>query len=404
MKLRRPLISALLTLLLSCGTAYAQETVRAEVGKPLQAAQALLKTNKFSQALAEISKADAVSGKTAFESLTIERMRFIAANGAGDAGLAARSLDALIKSGKLGAAEQQRFIQAVAVAHYRAKNYDQAASWTQRYFKEGGSDAQMRTLLAQAHYLNNNFEQAAKVILNDVERQEKSGAKPNQDSLEMLATCYLRTNDMGGYVTALEKLASHYPKKEYWADLLARIQKKPGFADRLSLDVYRLRLATDNVGGTGDYMEMAQLALQQGFPAEARKIVDEGYDKKLLGTGPANETDRHQRLRNLVLKQLAEDQKSITRDEAQARSSKNGTALINVGFNYVLHGQADKGLAMMEEGLAKGGLKHTEEERLHLGYAYMLAGQKDKARSTLKAVSSTDGSEDLARLWLLHLK
>lgn len=404
MKLRRPLISALLTLLLACGTASAQETVRAEVGKPLQAAQALLKANKFSQALTEINKADAVSGKTAFESQTIERMRFIAANGAGDTGQAAQSLEALIKSGKLAAADQQRFTQAVAVAYYRGKNYAQAASWTQRYFKEGGSDPQMRTLLAQSYYLNNDFDQAAKIIISDVQRQEKAGAKPNQDSLEMLATCYLRSDDMDGYVVALEKLATHYPKKEYWADLLARLQKKSGFADRLDLDVYRLRLATDNVGGTGDYMEMAQLALQQGYPAEARKIVDEGYEKKLLGTGPASEIDRHQRLRNLVMKQLGEDQKSISREEAQARTSKNGTGLVNVGFNYVLHGQTDKGLAMMEEGLAKGGLKHTEDTRLRLGYAYVLAGQKDKARSTLKAVTGTDGSADLARLWLLQIK
>lgn len=397
---RRLLVSTLLALLLGSTSLYAQEALRPEVGKPLQAAQGLIKANKFKEALARIREADGVSGKNAHETLTIERMRFVAANGLGDSDTAARSLDALIASGKLSASEQLQFTQAVAVAAYRAKDYGKAITWTQRYFKEGGKDDAMRTVLVQAYYLNNDFANAARELSAAVQATEKAGGKPDQDRLEMLASCYIKLDDMGGYVGVLEKLATWYPKKEYWADLLARIQKKPGFADRLTLDVYRLKFVSGNVGGAGDYMEMAQLALQQGYPVEAKKVVDEGYAKNILGTGA--DAARHQRLRDLVSKQLAEDQKNLTQGEKQAAAVKEGTGLVNIGLNLVLNGQNDKGLALMEQGIAKGKLKRPEDARLHLGYAYLLAGQKAKAAQIFKAVQGTDGAADLARLWALQ--
>ncbi|KYC28971.1 conserved exported protein of unknown function [Sterolibacterium denitrificans] len=396
------LLASLLALSLTAGNAHAQETLRPEISKPLVAAQDLIKAKKYREALAKIRDADAVAGKTPHETLTIERMRLAAANEAGDADSAAKAVNALLASGKLSASEKHNFIQAVAVAYYRNKNYAQAIDWAQRYFKEGGRDGQMRTLQVQSYYLNGDYANAARQLSADIAAEEKAGGRPGVDSLQMLASCYLQLNDMTGYVTALEKLVTWHPKPEYWADLLHRLQRKSGFADRLALDLARLKFVSDNLGGTGDYMEMAQLALQAGYPAEARKIVDAGYAKNLLGTGPAAEVNRHKRLRDLVNKQLAEDQKNLAQGERQANAAKDGTGLVNIGYNLVLNGQFDKGLGMMEQGLAKGGLKRPEDAKLHLGHAYLLAGQKDKAVQTLQTVQGTDGTADLARLWILQ--
>ena len=57
-------------------SAHAQsDAVRPEVGKPLQAAQALVKQRKGREALAEIAKAEAVPNRTANENQLIEQMR-----------------------------------------------------------------------------------------------------------------------------------------------------------------------------------------------------------------------------------------------------------------------------------------------------------------------------------------
>jgi hypothetical protein len=124
-------------------------------------------------------------------------------------------------------------------------------------------------------------------------------------------------------VNAIEKLVVHYPKKEYWTDLLSRVQKKPGFSDRLGVDVYRLRFATGNNAHPSDYMEMAQLAIQAGVPAEAKLIVDKGYAAGVLGTG--KDAERHGRLRDLVAKSLADSRRPAPRTSRKPSPRRTAT-------------------------------------------------------------------------------
>ena len=374
-----------------------QNSVRPEVGKPLQAAQALVKARKGREAMAEIAKAEAVPNRTAFENQVIAQMKAAAASSAGDNDATIKANQALLDSGKVSGREATTLVQSIAVAHYNKKEYGEAAKWTQRYFKEGGSDPAMRSVLLQSYYLGNDCSSVNKMLAGAGDDRRAS-----EEELQILANCYLRQKDTGGYVSAIEKLVVHYPKKEYWTDLLSRVQKKPGFSDRLGVNVYRLRLATGNLTSTNDYLEMAQLALQAGVPAEAKVIVDKGYDVKALGQGP--EAGRHQRLRDLVMKDLAESQKTRAKDEAEGLAAKDGNDLVKVGLNYVYEGKADKGLALVEQGIKKGGLKRPEDAKLRLGEAQIYAGQRAKGVQTLKGVQGNDGTADIARLWILNAR
>lgn len=378
------------------------ESVRPDVGKPLQAAQELIKARKFREALIMIGEADAVAGKTGYESYVTERLRLSAAAQAGDNEQAIKAVGALLMSGRVPAAEQLKLVELVVGMYYRAKDYTKAVTWAQRYFKEGGANPAIRTLLIQSMYLSNDFAGAIKELKTDLQADDKVGHTPGEDKLQLLASCELKLNDANGYIHALERLVTYYPKREYWADLIYRVQRKPGFAERLALDVYRLKYATGNFTSASDYMEMGQLAIQAGFPGEAKKVVDQGFAKGLLGTG--GEAVRHKRLAEMATKSMAEDKKALAQSESAATAAKDGNGLVNAGFNYVLLGQSEKGLALMEQGIKRGGLKRPDDASLHLGIAYSMAGNKDKARQILRSVQATDGGADLARLWLIHLK
>ena len=228
---------------------------------------------------------------------------------------------------------------------------------------------------------------------------EQAGQRPPEAELLRLADAQQRGN-LPGYNATLEKLLANYPKKEYWAAVLARLPRKPGFADRYALDVLRLKLVSGTAMKTEDFMEMAQLALQAGLPAEAKKIVERGYASGALGSGP--EAARHKRLRDLTDKQLAESSAGIGARAAEAASAKDGNALVQAGLVYVSMGQADKGIALIEQGIAKGGLKRPEDARLRLGQAQQQSAQaRAKAPQTLRSVQGSDGSADIARLWML---
>ncbi len=391
-----------LALALSLQGSFAQDAVRPEVGKPLQAAQEAIKAQKFKDALARINEADAVSNKTANESLLIERMRIAAASGGGDVETAAKSFEALNATGKLSAAEKVRMVESISVAYYRAKEYAKAMLWCQRYFKEGGTSPTIRTLLIQSQYLSGDFAGAARELTTEIQAAEKAGTAPPQERLNLLLNAATQMKDANTTVYALERLVTFYPKKEYWLDLLSRMQRKPGFSDRLALDTYRLSLAIGSMSAANDYSEMAQLALQAGLPHEARQVVDKGFAAGVLGKGADGE--RHKRLRDLVNKRLEEEKIARTEIEKQATAEKDGGALVNAGFSLVFAGETAKGLAMMQQGLSKGTLKRPDDAKLHLAIAYLMAGDSAKAQGVLKNVGGADGTADLARLWALYAK
>jgi hypothetical protein len=386
-------------LLLALG-GHAQEAVRPEIGKPLQAAQDHLKAQRFKEAMASVRQADAVGNKSANEQTLVERMRLSAALGAGDNGAAERAFEALSASKQLSQADQLKIMESLAGGYYRAKDFAKATHWAQRHLKEGGTSQSMRQLVMQAQYESGDFASVARTLQAEVAADEKAGRAPPEERLQLLAYSQQKLNDTVGYVNTMEKLVAHHPKKNYWSDLISRVQRKPGFSDRYVLDIYRLRLATGNLSEANDFMEMAQLAMQAGNPGEAKKIVEQGYAGGALGKGP--EAARHKRLADLVDKNMAEDAAVMAQTLADASAARSGDALVAVGFNLVARGQAEKGVALIEQGIAKGQLKRPEEAQLRLGIAQLRAGQKAKAAKTLRAVKGNDGSADIGRLWALQ--
>jgi hypothetical protein len=399
----RGAIAALVVAVLVAGAAVqAQESLRPEIGKPLQAAQDMIKSQRYKEALGKVREAEAAGPRNANETYLIERMRIAAASGAGDVETAARSFEALSATGRVSGPDKLRMIESIAGGYYRVQQYAKAMQWSQRYFREGGTNPAIRTMLIQSQYLSGDFAGAAKELMAEVQGAERSGSPPAEDRLKLLLNAATRQGDNNAYVFAMEKLVTYYPKKEYWADLLSRMQRKPTFSDRLSLDAYRLSLATGSMTAPADFMEMAQLALQADLPTESKQVVDKGFAAGVLGAGA--EAERHKRLRDLVVKRLAEDTASRAQDETQAIAAKTGDQLVAVGMNVVYSGQAAKGVGLIQQGIAKGGLKRPEDAKLHLGIAQLAAGDKAKAQATFKTVQGADGTADLARLWALYAR
>lgn len=386
-----------LAVLLTTAPAFAAEPgLRPEVGKPLQAAQEAIRQQKFRDALTRIKEAEAAGSITPQESVVIEQLRGIAASGAGDSLAAARAFEAAVASGQLPQADQARLTVAVGSLYYQGKDYPKAVAWLRKVVDAGGGDSQTRTLLAQAYYLSENYTDAARVLKELISATEP----PAEAQLQLLANAELKRNNPDGYGSALAALARYYPKPEYWSSLIQRVQAQPGFATRLSLDVLRLHQATGTLGTAAQYTEAAELALQSGLPAEAKSFLDKGFASGILGAGA--EAERHKRLRTMADQKSAADRATLLQSEAEARTAKDGNAQVNTGLAFLGHGQAQKAAQLIESGLAAGGIRNADDARLHLGIAYLAAGERDKAAQAFKSVQGKDGSQELAKLWLLQ--
>lgn len=394
----RVFTAALLTA--GCMLSAQAQSLRPEVAKPLQQAGDLLRAGKAKEALAKVHEADSVGGKNPSEQLMIDRMRGSAAQRAGDNGTAARSFESAFNSGKLSGPEQAQMAESLAFTYSQLRDNGKALQWAQKAQSLGAGSAQLKQLMAYLQGASGDYSAIAREAAGAVSGAEQAGRRPDEGDLLRLADAQQRTNNAAGQSATLEKLLAYYGKREYWSAALGRLPRKPGFSDRFALDVMRLKFATGNLNKTEEYMELAQLALQAGSPSEARQIVEKGFASGALGTGA--ESDRHKRLRDLAVKQEEAAKATLDKDTAEATAAKDGNALILLGANLANQGQAEKGVALIEQGIAKGSLKRPEDAKLRLGRALMQTGKnKAKAQQVLRSVQGTDGAADLGRLWAI---
>lgn len=380
--------------------ASAQETVRKEVGGPLGDASKLYKAGKHKEALAKLRDAEAVPNRTPGENFAIEGLRFSAAMGAGDADTMARSFDVL--KAKLGGPQQLQYMEAIAGTYLRANNAAKALEWANKYFAAGGSSAAVKQMQQQAQFKSGDMTAVLKDTLAEIQSDEKSGRAPSQDKLNILLYAAQKKGDAATESYAVERLLNYYPRKELWAQVLGGLQGKKGFAARFSLDVYRLQLATGNLKTADDYMEMAQLAAQAGYPDEGKKVVEQGLAANILGQGA--EGARHKRLLDLMVKKSNEAKADAANAEKVATGAKTGDELVKLGLSRVFAGDKAGGLKLVEAGVAKGNFTRPDDVKFYQGLALYTAGEAGKAQAAWRTVKGTDGSGELARLWMVQAR
>lgn len=399
-RLLRAALFASAALALSYPAAKAEDVLGADVGKALQQAQSALSAHDYAKAMAAVNAADAVKGKSDYESYTITQMRAAVATQGGQLGEATAAYDKLIASARTPKETKHQMLMSEATMAYTAKNYPSAIKAIERYQKEVGPNATLDTLLAQSYYLQKDYPNSIRVLKQQIEQEIKAKKTPPEAQLQMLGASATALKDSGTSTHAYVLLATYYPKKEYWALLLHELIVNPRIPPSLQLDVYRIRLAAGNVSQARDFMEMTEIAMQSGMPQLALDLMTQGYQANVLGQGA--EAPRQARLKAMVEKSVADKKASIAADEAAALKQKTGDDLLTVGYNYVTFGQADKGLPLMQQAMTKG-VADVNVARLHYGLAQLAAGKKADAIATFKTVDGGSGAQDIAQLWVLKL-
>jgi tetratricopeptide (TPR) repeat protein len=380
------------------------DSVRPELFKLLDPAQIkpLMDAKNYTEVKNRVTQAEAVQNRTPYEDYVLNRMKLSLATATNDDAGSTAALEAIIASGKLPAADQGNFMQALAGSYYNAKNYPKAIEWYSRLQKDVPAQAEaVNAPLLRSYYLSGDYATSVKMLRPMIDAADKAGKTPPSDELRMYASAANKVKDDAGYLYGLEKLAAYYPTDDYWLDVINRgVIRRPGFnQDVYITDVLRLQFAAVQKLAPETYADLGELALKDGFPTEAKKVIDAGYAAGVLGTG--SNAAQHRQLRDRATKGAADDAKNIAAGEASASKSKNGAGLVNLGWAYVTMDQFDKGIGFIEQGIAKGGLKQPDEAKLRLGMAYARAGKKDQAIKTFETVKGSGGAADIAKYWIL---
>jgi len=378
------------------------DTARPEFAKSFNAAQELMKQNKGAEAVAELKKAEALGNLSPYESYLLLRVRGPAEYAAGDLPAAAKDFEAALANDRMPAADKPVMMKALAEILYTDKQYAQAATWIQRYLDAGGNDPQVRELLAQSYYLAKDYPNAAKGFAAQVDATYKAGQVPSEKTLRLLASAQSQGGDEAGYAKTMERLAVAFPKgehgRDYWADVIQRALHGERLNDRVYVDVYRLKAAAYGQVADSERLAYASLAMRAGFPVESRKLLDDGIARKAFAGSDAGEATK---LRDQAARAAAADKAQAAANETAAKNAPTGDTLVNLGLLTALDGDAAKGAALADQGIAKGNLKSPDEARLHQGVVLVFAGRFADAQKAFDGVKAGGGIGGLAHAWSL---
>lgn len=371
------------------------------VAVPLKAAQEAMQKKQWDVALTEIKKAAAVEKKTPFEAYQIDEFTGFVLIQQKKFGEAAPVFERMLNSGLMPPDQVDERTKTVAQLYFQIKDYTKAAQWSKKWLEKHPNTEDMGILLGQSQYLLNDYKGAAETMKGVVNNAEKAGRKPDENWIQIVMSSYfkMQPQDKNGIGDALKKMVRYYPKPEYWENLLDIYRRKEG-GDRMTLGYYRLMNEVGVLKDKGDYVEMAQLAIDAGVPGEAQAMVQKGMDAGVLKVADKTEQGRYDRLLASAKKQSDLDRSSLAQQQTEADKAGTGQALVGLGQAYLSYGETDKALAALEKGIAKGGVTDLDEAQISLGMAYLKKGQKEQAREAFKKAGGK--FKDLGDLWVIR--
>ena len=376
--------------------------VPASFATPFNAAQEMLKAGNGAGAIAKLKELDAaMPEQTPYEKYLVLRVRAPAEYTLNDTASAARDFDALLVDPLLPPEDKLLMLKSLSGLYYSSEQYPKAAIALQRYLDAGGDDVQLKQLLPMAQYAAKDYAAAAKGFRAEVDAEYAAGRTPTEKQLRLLYSAYVGLKDDAGSVMAIERMAVSYPKPEYWADLISRTREVDNFSDRLIPDYYRLKVQVLGHVDDRERLNYAAITQRSGYPIEAKKVLDQAFASGKPFTG-ADLADAN-KLRPEINKAAAGDVAQMAANEAAARSAKDGNALVGQGLLVTLADDPAKGAQLIEQGIAKGGVRAPEEAKLHLGYAQVRAGRDADALKTFKSITGgAPGTVALAHVWTLY--
>lgn len=386
-------------------TANGQKVSKA-VATPLKAAQDALKARRYSEASAKLREVDAISGKSPYEQYLVDEMKGYIAGATKDFPEAARALDASLNSGFVPASEVAKRVVSLFKINYQLKNYDKALDYGNRAIKGGFANDEIYTLMAQTYYLKGDYRSTQKFVENYIDGQLKAGKTPKEEYFKFIMSACTKLNDTPCVTRVLEKLVAYYPKNDYWQGLMASMMNSNDVSDRNKLQLFRLASEVNVLKRGEDYTEMAQLAQEQGAYAEAERILQKGFEKKVFAD--QRTIDKNNRLLAVIQKSLAADKAALLQKAQAASASPNGDDDVNVGIAYLSYQQYPQAIQALQAGLSKPFTdpkpRSQAEVKLLIGIAQLASGDKDSALKTFHAVKGDPQLERLANLWSLHAR
>jgi hypothetical protein len=375
-----------------------------QIAKPMAAAQEAMKAKRFQETLTKIREAEQIAGaKTASDLYWMAEFRGYSYHRLNQIADAARELEAALNSPCMPEANKPDRYKSLGGLYSSLKNYPKAIEYYNRAIKVS-RDPEAQTQLAQAYYLSGNNKEAARVMN---ELLDARGGAPKEQQLLLIRAACDKAGDNNCVSRVFEKLVIHYPKTEYWQNLMVALRKGQN-DDIQALNVMRLSSQVGVMKNGEEYKEYAQLALEEKLPGESQSILEQGFTKKVFTD--ERSVSVNTRLLAAAKKEADADKPTLAKRDAEAKATPTGDDDVKVGASYLTYGDFAKAAEVIQRGITQGGLakgdpkeaQRNDEAYILLGIAHLKNNNKAEAAKAFRAVKRDPTMTRIAKLWVLN--
>jgi tetratricopeptide (TPR) repeat protein len=366
-------------------TAAEQAVNNKDIAKYLTEAKDLAAGKRWDAAWAALEQAERVPDASPYTKDKIDEFKAYVLTQQHKYAEAGALFEQRAKSASASADERNDRLKKAAQFYMRAKQYEKSARAAETALEKQPNDPLLLELAGQSRYLAGDFRGAAARIAQLVAATQRKGGQPQEASLQILLDSYFQLNDRQQIAQTWEMLLRHYPKPEYWRNVLALRSAEP-HSERVDFYYLALKFDVGMLEKPAHYEDLALGAIDLGLAEDAVRVLETGLRKGVLAG--KNEP----RFRRMLVLAQAESAKG-------SAGVKDDADLGRIYLGQRMYGQA---IAALRKGIEKGAPEHLDQARIDLGVAYLKSGETQRARETFAAVKADSEWRGLAELWSLR--
>jgi len=375
----------------AAAAAQAQGKIGPKVGKPLSEAQQLANKNDFQGAMAKVNEAQAIDNKNPAEQAVIYEFQGFLALKLNDYPAAQKAYAAAVDENLVAPEKLADHLTTLTKLAYQNKDYPAAVKYGNMALQQN-ENTDLALLVGQAAYLQKDYPTATAAFKKLLEIADKTQTPVQEDWLKLLLSSEYNTKNNAGVMAAMEQLLQKFPSEKYWTDALNLVEDSGKKSDEERLQVLRLKNRMTKMQGA-EYVNMAQIALRQGVPGDAKIALEKGFAEGVLSKKDDSSLLEEARA------SAQKDKSTLTSQAKEITASGKGSAMLSLGEAFISYGQCQNAIDIIKQAAQKG--VDADKTNLDLGIAYACNNQANEAIEAFRKVPADSKYAQLARLWAI---
>lgn len=368
--------------------------LREKIYKVLSEAQEKAEANKYAEAIAILDKLQNSGSLNSYEAAMMWKFYAFIYYSEEKFDDAIRSYEKLLQQDALPEALETEALYHLGQLYFVKEDYGNAINQLKSWFKLVPTPTpRAYILLGQAYYQKGDYDAAIEPIKKAISLRENSGKIAEENWYLLLRAIHFEKNNFAATAAVLEKLVSHYPKKDYWLQLSGIYGELKQEKNQLAaIEIaYRQNLLTKEK----ELLSLAQLFLYNDIPYKAAKVLETG-----MKNGVIKEDKDNLKLLSYAWSASQEAKKALPVLIKAAQTSDTGELDVRLGQTYFQLDEFDNAAASLRQGIKKGELDHEDNAYLLLGLSLYNMEKFEDAQYAFKEAAKYKDSKTQANQWL----